>query len=164
MKKQSSHAPECCRGHLLSLVIVLPIFDLYSGDKAYIFSTLQYLCNLAYKHRSTAVLTFDQPLNQKTPEFKEDVSENNPVRIIVLISGSFHTLLKLMGTIGRLQDGSGIKEILGTIYGEHGVQQIMTGNAVQRDARGNLHLEQCLTQQVTNSLRSSRFCIHLLRT
>ena len=48
-----------------SSVIFLPIIDMYSGDKSCIFSTLEYLCNLADKHRSAAVVTFDQPLYWK---------------------------------------------------------------------------------------------------
>jgi arginine repressor len=39
-------------------------------------------------------------------------------------------LMNLLGAIGTLMDGSGIKEILGTIYGENTVQHIMTGKAV----------------------------------
>ena len=60
--------------------------------------------------------------------------------------------MNLMGAIGTLLDGSGIKEILGTIYGANAVQHIMTGKAVQRAVRGHLLLDQCLTQQVADKV------------
>ena len=135
-----------------SSVTFLPIIDMCSGDKSCIFSTLEYLCNLADKHRSAAVVTFDQPLYWKASEIKHEVPEDSPVRDVVLMLGSFHTLMNLLGAIGTLLNGSGIKEILGTIYGENAVQHIMTGKAVQRAVRGHLLLDQCLTQQVTDKV------------
>ncbi|CAB3992866.1 Hypothetical predicted protein [Paramuricea clavata] len=64
--------------------------------------------------------------------------------------------MNLLGAIGTLLDGSGIKEILGTIYGENAVQHIMTGKAVLRALRGHLLLDQCLTQQVVDKVLSDR--------
>ncbi|CAB3998646.1 Hypothetical predicted protein [Paramuricea clavata] len=59
--------------------------------------------------------------------------------------------MNLLDAIGTLMDGRGIKEILGTIYGENAVQHVMTGKAVQRALRGHL-LDQCLTQQVVDKV------------
>ncbi|XP_076034952.1 uncharacterized protein LOC143021402 [Oratosquilla oratoria] len=84
-----------------SSVIFLPIIDMYSGDKSCIFSTLEYLCNLADKHRSAAVVTFDQPLYWKASEIKHEVPQDSPVRDVVLMLGSFHTLMNLMVGIAR---------------------------------------------------------------
>ena len=131
-----------------SSVVFLPIIDMYPGDKSCIFSTLEYLSNLAHTHKTTAVVTFDQPLYWKASEIKYEVPQESQIRSVVLLLGSFHTLMNLLGAIGTLMDGSGIKEILGTIYGENAVQHIMTGKAVQRALRGHLLLDQCLAQQV----------------
>ena len=78
--------------------------------------------------------------------------EDSRVKDVVLMLGSFHTLMNLMGAIGTLLDGSGIKEILGTIYGDNAVQHIMTGKAVQRAVRVHLLLDQYLTQQVADKV------------
>ena len=126
-------------------VVFLPIIDMYPGDKSCIFSTLEYLCFLANGHKTTAVVTFDQPLYWKASEIKHEVPGDSQIRSVVFLLGSFYTLMNLLGAIGTLMDGSGIKEILGTIYGENAVQHIMTGKAVQRALRGHLHLDQCLT-------------------
>ena len=45
-------------------------------------------------------------------------------------------------------DGSGLKYILETIYGENTVVNMMNGKAVQRAFRGHLHVSECLTQQI----------------
>ena len=95
-----------------------------------VFSTLEYLCNLAHKHRVPAVVTFYQPLFCKASEMKHEVPKDSRIRDVVLMLGGFHTLMNLLGAIGTLIDGSGIKEILGTIYGDKAVQHIMTGKAV----------------------------------
>ncbi|XP_076063360.1 uncharacterized protein LOC143038235 [Oratosquilla oratoria] len=61
-----------------SSVIFLPIIDMYSGDKSCIFSTLEYLCNLADKHRSAAVLKGDSVLKSCAKMFstpKKNIAE-----------------------------------------------------------------------------------------
>jgi len=135
-----------------SSVVFLPIIDMYSGDKSCIFSTLQYLCKIADDHKSPAVVTFDQPLYWKAFQIKHEVPADSPVRDVVLLLGCFHTLMNLLGAIGTLMDGSGIKEVLGAIYGENAVHHILSGKAVQRAVRGHLLLDQCLTQQVIDRI------------
>jgi len=137
-----------------SSIVFLPIIDMYSGDKSCIYSTLEYMCNIADKHKTPPIVTFDQPLYWKASEIKHEVPGDSSIRSVVLLLGSFHTLMNLLGAIGTLMDGSGIKEILGTIYGENAVQHIMSGKAVQRALRGHLLLDQCLTQQVLDKVIS----------
>jgi hypothetical protein len=56
-----------------SSVVFIPIINVYPGDKSCIFSTLEYLCNLANGHKTTAVVTFDQLLYWKASEIKHEV-------------------------------------------------------------------------------------------
>lgn len=51
---------------------------------------------------------------------------------MVNVLGSFHTLMNLLGAIGSFMKGSGLEEVLQTIYGPNTVSQIMTGKAVSR--------------------------------
>ena len=53
-----------------------------------------------------------------------------------------------MGDIGTLTDGSGLKDILETIYGENTVVHMMNGKAVQRAFRGHPLANEYLTQQI----------------
>jgi len=57
-----------------------------------------------------------------------------------------------MPATGMLMDGSGINEILGTIYGENAVHHILLGKAVQHVLHGHLLLGKCLTQQVVDKI------------
>ena len=58
--------------------------------------------------------------------------------------------------------GSGIKEIIRTIYGENAVQYIMSGNTVQRTFHGDLLIDQCLIQEVTNKVAHGPYKAHPL--
>ena len=128
-----------------SSVVFLPMIDLYPGDKTCIVSTLEYICKLGYKQNITPVVTFDQPLFWKASEVQQEVSDENPIQDVVLLLGGFHTFMNLLGAIGTLMDGSGLKDILETIYGENAVAHMMSGKAVQRSFRGHLLISQCLT-------------------
>lgn len=131
-----------------SSVQFLPMIDMNPGDKTCILSTLEYLCKLSSKHNMPAIITFDQPLFWKASEIANAVPDDSPIRNVVLMLGSFHTFMNLLGAIGTLMDGSGIKEIMETVYGENAVLHMMSGKAVQRAFRGHLLVDQCLTRQI----------------
>ena len=97
-------------------IAFIPMVDMYPGDKTCILSTLQYICNLASKHNAPPVVTFDQPLFWKTSQIKDEVPDTSPVRDVVLLVGSFHTFMNLLGAIGTLMNGSGLKDIFETIW------------------------------------------------
>ncbi len=131
-----------------SSVLFLPMIDMNSGDKTCILSTLEYLCKLASKHNMPAVVTFDQPLYWKASEIVNAAPDDSLIRNVVLMLGSFHTFMNVLGAIGTLMDGSGLKDIMETVYGENAVVHMMSGKAVQRAFRGHLLVDQCLTCQI----------------
>jgi hypothetical protein len=131
-----------------SSIAFLPMIDMYPGDQTCIFSTLEYICKLASKYNAPPVVTFDQPLFWKASEIMQEVPDNSPIRDVVLLLGSFHTFMNLLGAIGTLMDGSGLIDILETIYGENAVVHMMSGKAVQHSFRGHLLVTKCLTQQI----------------
>jgi len=61
--------------------------------------------------------------------------------------------MNLLGAIGTLMDGSGLTDILGTIYGENAVVHMMSGKAAQRSIRGHMLVNQCLTQQIAAKVK-----------
>ena len=65
-----------------------------------------------------AIVTFDQPLFWKAHEVVNSVPDDSPIRNEVLLLGSFHTLMNLLGAIGTLMDGTGLKNILEIVCGE----------------------------------------------
>ena len=54
----------------------------------------------------------------------------------------------LLGAIRTLMDGSGLKDVLETIYGENAVVHMMSGKAVQCSFRGHVLVSKCLMQQL----------------
>ena len=94
------------------------MIDMSSSDKTCIFSTLEYVCNLVAKQNVPPIITFDQPLFWKASEIVNEVPDNGPIRDVVLLLGSFHTFMNLLGAKGTLMDGSGLKQILDLFFGQ----------------------------------------------
>ena len=118
----------------------LPVIDMYPGDKTCIASALEYICKLAFKCNFPPVVTFDQPLFWKASELLEEAPDNSPLKDVILLLGSFHTFMSLLGVKGTLMDGSGLKDILETIF-----IIMVNGKAVQRAFHGHLLVSECLT-------------------
>ena len=135
-----------------SAVMYLPMINMYSGDISCILSTLQFLCDLASKYHIAPVITFDQPLYWKAAQIILDSPHGSPLKSIVLLLGCFHTFMNLLGAIGTLMDGTGLKDILVTVYGENAVAQMMTGKSVQRAFRGHLLVDKCLNHIILSEM------------
>ena len=133
-----------------SSVQYLPMIDLYSGDKTCILSTLNFIYNLASKHNISPVITFDQPLYWKAAEIILDEPQNSPLKGVILLLGCFHTFMNLLGAIGTLMKGTGLTNILESVYGENTVVHMMTGKAVQRAFRGHLLTDKCLNHLIVS--------------
>jgi len=103
------------------------MINMYSGDKSCIVSTLDFVCNNAMKHNLPTIVTFYQPLYWKAAEIIIDAPQSSHLKGIVLMLGCFHTLMNLLGAIGTLMEGTGLKNILETVYGENAVVHMMTG-------------------------------------
>jgi len=82
-------------------------------------STFDYLCKLASRHNMLAIITFDETLFWKVSEIMNAVTDDSPIRNVVLLLGSFHTFMNLFAAIGCLMDGSGLMEILDMEYGKN---------------------------------------------
>ena len=95
------------------------------------------------------ILTFDQPLYWKAIEIQKNKSEkkDSSVNDIILILGSFHTLMSYLGAVGHLMTGTGLQSLLGQVYADHTVPHMMSGKAVDRARRGHM-LSLCALQGI----------------
>ena len=66
--------------------------------------------------------------------------------------GCFHTFMNVLGAIGTLMAGMGLKRILEEIYGENALVHMMTGKSVQRAFRGHLLVTKCLNQMIVSEV------------
>ena len=76
-----------------------------------------------------------QLLFWKASKIKDEVPDTSPVRDVVLLFGSFHTFVNLLGAIVPLVNGCGLFEI---ICGDNAVVHMMSGKAIQHAYGGHL--------------------------
>jgi hypothetical protein len=119
-----------------SFVLFLPMIDMDPGNMTCVQSTLQFICQHASRYEVTPIITFDQPLWWKALQVIESQPEDSPFHSVVLRLGGFHTQMSFIGSIGHLMAGSGLQELLETIYANNTVTHMLTGKAVQRAVRG----------------------------
>ena len=131
----SGYMTEVCSGEYpgKSTVSLLPIIDLNPGDLSCIYSTLMFIIDQSKRiNVKIPVITFDQPLWLKATEVV-----NAKALKVVLILGGFHLMMSFIGSISHLMKGSGISEVLGTVYGSNAVEHMISGKAVSRALRGH---------------------------
>ena len=95
-----------------------------------------FIAEQAKRYNKTPILTFDQPLYWKAVEIQMQ-EQDSIVSEIVIILGSFHTLMSFLGSIGSLMNGTGLNSLLEQVYAENAVPHIMSGKAVARARRAH---------------------------
>lgn len=60
--------------------------------------------------------------------------------------------MNVLGAIGTLMDSTGLKEILGLVYGENAITHMMTGKSVQRAFRGHLLTDKRLNHMILSKM------------
>ena len=103
-------------------ITMLPIIDLNPSNETCIYSTLLYVKDQAKQQNvPTPCITFDQPLWRKAVE----IIDANSMGIVRRL-GRFYMMMNLLGNIGSIMDGSGLSELLGTVYGQSSVTHLMS--------------------------------------
>lgn len=135
-------------------IIPLPILDLQPSDLSCILSTLLYINKLCKNRNFKPIITFDQPLFWKASLIVNDSRYKDELKEVVLLLGPFHTMMNLLGAAGTLMEGTGLREVLQTVYGENATTHILTGKAVSRALRGHLLVDAGLNSLIFNSIFS----------
>ena len=125
-------------------ILFLPIIDLNPSDMTCILSTLTFLSKLAANCNQPSIVTFDQPLYWKSNKIIKTTT-NQLLKETVLMLGTFHTVMNLLGCIGYLMHKTGLSDILEVIYGENAVIHMLNGKAYSRAMRGHLIVDQALS-------------------
>jgi hypothetical protein len=92
------------------------MIDIDPSDMTCIYSTLHFICSSARIYGTKAVITFDQPLYWKALTIITAESNGSDIKGIVLRLGGFHTIVSFLGSIGHLMTGTGLQEVLETVY------------------------------------------------
>ncbi|PIK40129.1 hypothetical protein BSL78_23030 [Apostichopus japonicus] len=129
-----------------------PMIDMNPSDNSCIYSTLKFVCNEARRHNTKAILTFDQPLYWKALMIVLNEPEGSDLRSTILRLGGFHLQMSFLGSIGHLMAGSGLRELLETIYASNTVNHMLTGKAVARALRGHCLVDSALNYMVISKV------------
>lgn len=91
-----------------------------------------------------ASVTFDQPLYAKA----DDIHTANAKDLdrLFLRLGGFHLLMSYLGGVGSIMRGSGIQDLLATVYASHTVEHMINGHAYARALRGHFLISAALTK------------------
>ncbi|KAJ8889211.1 hypothetical protein PR048_008709 [Dryococelus australis] len=89
-----------------------------------------------------APITFDKSLYWKASQI---IHEYKDLENTVLMLGSFHTLMNLVGSIGTLMKGSCLNEVLQEIYGSNTVLHMMSGKDIFRAIHGHMLVHAALS-------------------
>ena len=119
--------------YVLSRLIPLPFVMAKATDLDTIYTVLyqaQLKC-IKLKQRHIFV-TFDLPLYIKAMEVKASCPEFENVLIRI---GGFHWLMSFMGCIGSIMEGSGLQDVLNTVFALGSVDKILSGHAYARAVR-----------------------------
>ena len=135
-----------------STVYFLPMIDLNPSDMSCIYSTLLFVCKQASKGHFQPILTFDQPLYWKAMNIIANEPVGSDLKRVVLRLGGFHIEMSYLGSIGRLMDGSGLKQLLEVVYAANTVDHMLTGKAVCRAIRGHFLIDDTLNAMLISQI------------
>lgn len=131
-----------------STITMLPLIDLNPSDESCMYSTLLHIKDQAKQLKIvTPCVTFDQPLWIKAVEIVAAKSLGIVVRL-----GGFHCLMSFVGSIGTLMEGSGLQQLMETIYGKNTVQHIFSGKAISRALRSHFLVDSALRMKLIKRL------------
>ena len=82
----------------------------------------------------------------------QKLPDGDKLKNIVVLLGSFHTLMNVLGAMGNLMNGSGIRNLLEVIYGENAVTHILTAKAVDPAVRSYTLLDNCQNYIFTDKI------------
>lgn len=140
-----------------SSVVFLPMIDMNPNDLTCINSTLHFVSKEAKTHSFTPILTFDQPLYWKAMHIVELEPMDSPLKSVILRLGGFHLEMSFAGCIGHMMDGSGLSELLESVYAPNTVSHMLNGKAIARAVRGYFLTDTTLTSIIISKI----YCISL---
>ena len=128
-----------------SIGTMLPIISLDATDMNAFSSLLSFISDQSKNVDlvNPPTVTFDQPLNVKAVKIALSMNMYIVVRLI-----GFHQLMSFLGSIGCVMEGSGLQNVLGTVYVPLTVVHMLTGMAYSRATRDHILGSSALTSKL----------------
>lgn len=135
-----------------SSVVFMPMIDMSPWDMSCVYSTLKFVCDQAKSYNVSPIITFDQPLWWKAMNIIESEPQESDLHQVILRLGGFHTQMSFLGCIGHLMAGSGLEELLETIYAKNAVVHMLSGKATARAVRGHFLVDAALNTMILSEI------------
>lgn len=127
-------------------VVPLPFINAPPSDYDTVYTALMYAAELCERvNQHNVIITFDQPLYWKAREIVSGSASDPRLSKCVVRLGGFHLLMSYIGCMGYLMGGSGLKELLSTVYAPTSVEKMLQGHAFARAVRGHLITQTALS-------------------
>ena len=127
-----------------SSIHFLPVIDLSPSDPSCVYSTMKFTSNQATRCKFTPIITFDQPLWWKAFTIIQQEPAESKLKSIVLRLGGLHIQMSFLGSIGHLMAGTGLQEVLETIYADNAAGYMLSGKAISRALHGHFLVDAAL--------------------
>lgn len=85
-------------------------------------------------------------------EHNKDEPLNSPLKSVILRLGGFNLEMSFVGGIGHLMEGSGITELLETVYAPNAVTHMTSGKAIARAVRAYFLIDTALTSIILSHM------------
>lgn len=143
------------RSYQRSRTLILPFLNAPPANMDTLYSVLLNAVERLGNNQKGCFVTFDQPLYYKAREIVASSGRDSPLSSVIVRLGGFHLLMSFLGAIGYIMDGSGLQDVLSTIYARASTEKILTGHAYSRAVRGHILLHLTLAKLVLNMLHVS---------
>ncbi|KAF4524952.1 hypothetical protein B566_EDAN014133 [Ephemera danica] len=104
--------------------------------------------------------TGDLPTYAKAREIVLQMQERGELMNVIVRMGGFHLLMNFLGAVGHIMSGSGIEELLATIYARGSVDSIMTGKYYSRALRGHFLIHAAVGKLIFSCLDLGNIAEH----
>lgn len=134
-------------------IVTLPFINAPPSNYNTVFTALTYAADLCEKvNQHSVIVTFDQPLYWKAREIVASAPPDSRISKCIVRLGGFHLLKSYFGCIGYLMGGSGLNELLSTVYAPVSVDKMLQGHAFARAVRGHLLVRTALSNIVLDNI------------
>ena len=101
--------------------------DMDPTDLSCIYTTLKFVSCQAFEQGCVTILTFDQPLFWKASMIVDSERKDSDISEIIGRLGGLHCQMSFLGSIGHLMGGSGLQDLMSTVYAENTVPHMISG-------------------------------------
>lgn len=139
--------------YVTSRIIPLPFIDGNPCNYDTIYTVLHDANLKCINHGQRHIfVTFDQPLYAKA---REIMARSPQLDNVIVRIGGFHMLMSYMGCIGKIMEGSGLKEALATVYAFNSIDKLLEGHIYARAVRAHVMVNTVLADLLFFEMENS---------